>query len=47
MVDNKDNKVDIWFLISMVLLGFSFGIGFEIASWIVDTLMQSLGFPLG
>lgn len=34
-------------LFSWILIGFMFGLGFELASWLIDWALQSLGFPLG
>lgn len=38
----KLNDILNWFVI-----GLSFGLGFELASWIIDYILQSLRFPLG
>lgn len=34
-------------LFSWIMIGFLFGMGFELASWVIDYIMQSLGFALG
>lgn len=38
----KLNNIFNWFVI-----GLSFGMGFELASWIIDYILQTIGFPLG
>lgn len=34
-------------IFELFIMGFLFGLGFESASWIVDSIMQFFGFPLG
>ena len=34
-------------IINWFVIGLSFGMGFELASWIIDYIIQSIGFPLG
>ena len=34
-------------IVLVFILSFIFGIGFEIATWLVDNFFNLLGFPLG
>jgi hypothetical protein len=34
-------------LINYFIIGLFFGMGFELASWLIDYIMQKFGFALG